>query len=44
MHREAAAVAESVRETTRLRAAVEILPPGTIGPEEKKLVDLRRWD
>lgn len=40
----ATAVAESVRETTRLRAAVEILPPGTLGPEEKKLVDLRTWD
>ncbi len=40
----AAAVAESVRETTRLRAAVEILPPGTLGPGEQKLVDLRKWD
>lgn len=40
----AAAVAESIREATRLRAAVEILPPGTLEPEEKKIVDMRTWD
>jgi len=38
------AVADSVREVTRLRAIVEVLPPGTLGPNEKKLVDLRKWD
>lgn len=40
----AGTVADSVREVTRLRAVVEILPPGTLGPDEKKLVDLRTWD
>ncbi len=39
-----AAVADSIRDTTRLRAAVEVLPSGTIGPEAKTLVDLRTWD
>jgi len=39
-----AAAAESIRETTRLRAVVEILPPGTLGSEEKKIVDARTWD
>lgn len=38
------AVAESVREATRLRAAVEVVPPGTFGPDDKKLVDQRKWE
>ena len=40
----AGALAESVRETTRLRAAIEILPSGSLGREEKKLVDKRTWE
>jgi len=40
----AGAVAESIRDTTRLRAAVEVLPVGTLGPDEKKLVDRRTWE
>jgi len=38
------AVADSVREVTRLRAVVEVLPPGTLGPDDKKLVDQRTWE
>lgn len=37
-------LAQSLRELTRLRPAVEVLPPGTLGPDEKKLVDRRAWD
>ncbi len=40
----AEAVAESVREATRLRATVEVVRPGTLGSEEKKLVDKRTWE
>jgi phenylacetate-CoA ligase len=40
----AAQVAQSVRETTRLRAVVDVLPPGTLGSEEKHLVDKRTWE
>jgi len=34
-------IAQSVYEATRLRAAVEIVPPGVVWPEEKKIVDRR---
>jgi len=37
------AVEESVREFLRLRATVEILPAGTLGEDEKMLVDRRTW-
>jgi len=40
----AAAVAQSVREGTRLRAAVEVVAPGAIGPQAKTIEDRRRWD
>lgn len=40
----AAQVAQSVRDTTRLRAIVDVLPPGTLGSEEKRLVDKRTWE
>ncbi len=38
------AVADSIRETTRLRAVVEVVPPGTLGPDDARIVDRRRWD
>ncbi|MGH2437583.1 MAG: phenylacetate--CoA ligase family protein, partial [bacterium] len=38
------AIAESVRDVTRLRAEVEVVPPGTIGSDAKKIVDERKWD
>jgi phenylacetate-CoA ligase len=40
----ASAVAHSVREFTRLRANVEVVPPGTLRPDDKKLVDQRKWE
>lgn len=38
------AVAQSVREHTRLRAAVEIVPAGTLSGDDKRIVDRRTWD
>src|SRR2546422_5054664 len=38
------AVGDSGREGTRLRAGAGVVPAGTLGPNEKKLVDLRKWD
>ncbi len=37
------AVERSVRQLLRLRASVEVLPIGTLGKDEKKLVDQRVW-
>jgi len=34
-------IAQSVYEATRLRATVEVVPPGVVWPEEKKIVDRR---
>jgi phenylacetate-CoA ligase len=38
------AIAESVRDVTRLRAEVDVVPPGTIGSDAKKIVDERKWE
>lgn len=40
----AEAIAESVRQATRLRAEVEIIPPGMVWAEEKTIVDRRTWE
>lgn len=40
----AEAVAESVREATRLRATVEVIPPGMVWTDDKKIVDRRTWE
>jgi phenylacetate-CoA ligase len=40
----AEAVAESIREATRLRATVDVVPPGTLESMEKRLVDRRTWE
>ncbi|MDQ7819439.1 MAG: AMP-binding protein [Armatimonadota bacterium] len=40
----AAAVARSIYEVTRLRAAVEVVSPGTLGPDDARILDRRRWD
>lgn len=40
----AEAVTQSVRDATRLRATVEIIPPGMVWTEDKKIVDRRTWD
>lgn len=40
----AEAVAESVREATRLRATVEVVPPGMVWTDDKKIVDRRTWE
>ena len=37
-------VAQSVRDATRLRATVEVIPPGMVWTEDKKIVDRRTWD
>lgn len=38
------ALAHTLRELTRLRAVVEVIPPGTLEPGAKKIVDRRTWD
>lgn len=38
------AVAQSVREHTRLRAAIDVVPSGALDGEEKRIVDRRTWD
>lgn len=40
----AEAVAESVRQATRLRATVEVIPPGMVWTDQKKIVDRRTWE
>ncbi|MGH2452713.1 MAG: phenylacetate--CoA ligase family protein [bacterium] len=40
----ATAVADRLREITRLRAEVEILPPGTLPEGAAPIVDERQWD
>jgi len=39
-----AAVAAQLRETIKLRADVEVLPPGTLPADAPVIVDERRWD
>jgi hypothetical protein len=36
-------VQAAVHDATRLRAAVEVVPPGTFTGAERILVDERRW-
>lgn len=38
------AVAESIRDATRLRATVVVIPPGTLGSTDKRVVDRRTWE
>ena len=33
-----------VREAIKLRTQVEVVPPGTLSPEGKKISDERTWD
>lgn len=40
----AAAVGESVHAATRLRAEIEVIRPGMVWVEDKKIVDRRTWD
>lgn len=40
----AEAVGQSIRDTTRLRAVVEVVSPGTLGSIEQRLVDRRKWE
>jgi phenylacetate-CoA ligase len=40
----AAAVADSILQTTRLRATVEVVPPGALEAEGPRITDRRRWD
>lgn len=40
----AAQVAQSIREVTRLRAVVDVVGPGVLPPEGKRLVDERVWE
>ncbi len=37
-------VAQSVRDATRLRAAIQPVEPGSLPPDAKKIVDRRIWD
>ncbi len=40
----AGAIAERLRDTIKVRAEVEVLPPGTLPADAPVLVDERRWD
>jgi phenylacetate-CoA ligase len=40
----ARAVADRLREITRLRAEVEVLPPGSLPADAPPIVDERRWE
>jgi phenylacetate-CoA ligase len=40
----AARLAQSIRETTRFRADVTVVAPGTLPADARKILDRRRWE